>query len=153
MTVGTVLVVTSVDGTFCSLLWQRNNTWIILVENVVVIMKSNMKKITITEFEEIISKKEDLKERAKGITGKGDDLRHKIVSFAESLGYELDFEMDPEELDDASLDDVVGGKSDIFDSCDHNYVFYKTEPGRFFGTNEVYKCTKCGNAMYNRILG
>ena len=86
---GTVLVVTSVDGTFCSLLWQRNNTWIILVENVVVIMKSNMKKITITEFEEIISKKEDLKERAKGITGKGDDLLRLMMLSEASLIFSI----------------------------------------------------------------
>ena len=115
---------------------------------------NNLKKITLKEFEELLLKDEELTSKAKEITGEGEELQAKVTEFAASLGYELVtlYETDKKKIDLDELDSVAGGKGlggEVTSSMcpaggEHERVFVRKVPGRLWGENSIYKCTKCG---------
>jgi hypothetical protein len=119
-----------------------------------------MTPITMYEFEEIIKKDEALVAKAKEI-GSFEDKKEKaekIQAFAESLGYTLKVESAFQELTEDDLCSVTAGDGGInciiFDNhhtdCNHKLVYVKEIPGAYWGTNSLYRCTKCSK-LYEYI--
>ena len=115
-----------------------------------------MEKITMKDFEELISKNEALTAKAKEIIGEGEELKEKITAFAASLGYELECIGNIREITADEMENVAGGspqdqsmspakqKRAECKKKGHDWVLQKREKGVFWGYNAYYRCQRCG---------
>ena len=115
-----------------------------------------MEKITMKDFEELISKDEALTAKAKEITGEGEARKKEIIAFAASLGYELECIGNMLEITPDEMENVAGGgpqdqsmspakqKGAECKKKGHDWVLQKREKGVFWGYNAYYKCQRCG---------
>ena len=101
-----------------------------------------MEKITMKDFEELISKDEALTAKAKEITGEGEARKKEIIAFAASLGYELECIGNMREITPDEMENVAGGNRQY--NCLHDFEFVKRVEGKLWGWNRIEKCRKCG---------
>ena len=117
-----------------------------------------MEKITMKDFEELISKDEALTAKAKEITGEGEARKKEIIAFAASLGYELECIGNMREITPDEMENVAGGtpgtpqdqsmspakqKAAECKKKGHDWVLQKREKGVFWGYNAYYICQRC----------
>jgi len=100
-----------------------------------------MEKITERNFEELVAKDETLAAKAKELTGEGEELKAKVRTFAEALGYEL-VSGALQEISMDEMEQVSGGAREY--NCLHEFVFVKRVKGKIWGWNRIEKCRKCG---------